>query len=69
MLAIACGWQDADDLDRLRSDPAFKLACGRLSNPNTIPKSNFPAMKKAHLRRATATQPLANIASAVTGRE
>ena len=22
--------QDADDLDHLRSDPAFKLACGRL---------------------------------------
>ena len=30
MLAIACGYEDADDLDRLRSDPAFKLACGRL---------------------------------------
>ncbi len=24
--AIACGYEDADDLDRLRSDPAFKLA-------------------------------------------
>ena len=30
MLAIACGYEDADDLDRLRSDPGFKLACGRL---------------------------------------
>ena len=30
ILAIACGWEDADDLDILRSDPAFKLACGRL---------------------------------------
>jgi hypothetical protein len=28
--AIACGYEDADDLDVLRSDPAFKLACGRL---------------------------------------
>src|SRR6476659_9454930 len=28
--AIACGHEDADDLDRLRFDPAFKLACGRL---------------------------------------
>src|SRR5206468_9117219 len=28
--AIACGYEDADDLDRLRFDPAFKLACGRL---------------------------------------
>ena len=31
MFAIACGYQDCDDLDSLRSDPAFKLACGRLS--------------------------------------
>src|SRR3979411_1113806 len=28
--AIACGYPDADDLDDLRRDPAFKLACGRL---------------------------------------
>jgi hypothetical protein len=28
--AIACGYPDADDLDDLRKDPAFKLACGRL---------------------------------------
>ena len=30
ILAIACGYEDADDLDHLRRDPAFKLACGRL---------------------------------------
>jgi hypothetical protein len=30
VFAIACGYPDADDLDDLRSDPAFKLACGRL---------------------------------------
>ena len=30
ILAIACGYEDADDLDSLRVDPAFKLACGRL---------------------------------------
>jgi hypothetical protein len=30
VLAIACGYPDADDLDDLRGDPAFKLACGRL---------------------------------------
>ena len=30
ILAIACGYEDANDLDRLRFDPAFKLACGRL---------------------------------------
>ncbi len=33
MLAIACGYEDADDLDHLdhlRIDPGFRLACGRL---------------------------------------
>ncbi len=30
ILAIACGYEDADDLDYLRSDPALKLACGQL---------------------------------------
>ena len=35
MLAIACGYEDADDLDSLRTDPAFKLACGRLPDSGT----------------------------------
>ena len=30
MLAIGCGYEDGDDLDHLRADPGFKLACGRL---------------------------------------
>ena len=30
MLAIACGYEDTDDLDQLRTDFGFKLACGRL---------------------------------------
>ena len=30
IFAIACGYEDADDLDRLQFDPALKLACGRL---------------------------------------
>ena len=30
ILAIVCGYEDADDLDHLRHDPGFKLACGRL---------------------------------------
>lgn len=29
MLAIACGYEDADDCDGLRADPLFKLAVGR----------------------------------------
>jgi hypothetical protein len=32
MLAIACGYEDANDLDQLRSDPGFKLACVRLAD-------------------------------------
>ena len=40
MFAICCGYEDADDLDHLRSDPAFKLACGRL--PDTRPGFVFP---------------------------
>src|SRR5207253_6935803 len=33
IFAIACGYEDADDLDRLRFDPALKLACGRYPTP------------------------------------
>src|SRR4051812_30383769 len=29
ILAIACGYEDADDLGHLRSDPALKLACAQ----------------------------------------
>jgi hypothetical protein len=29
MMAIAAGYEDCDDLDALRTDPAFKIACGR----------------------------------------
>jgi len=35
IFAIACGYEDADDLDRLRCDPAFKLACGRPPDSGT----------------------------------
>jgi hypothetical protein len=37
ILAIACGYEDADDLDHLRTDPAFKLACNRLLRIPTKP--------------------------------
>jgi Transposase DDE domain group 1 len=30
VFAIACGYPDGNDLDDLRKDPAFKMACGRL---------------------------------------
>ena len=31
MFAIACSYEDCDDIDVLRFDPAFKMACGRLA--------------------------------------
>ena len=30
VFAIACGYEDADDLDALRDDPGFRLALGKL---------------------------------------
>src|SRR5512136_1559008 len=53
--AIACGYADADDLDFLRTDPAFKLACGRLpetggdlcSQPTLSRMENAPSLKDA----------------------
>jgi len=45
LLAIACGYEDCDDLDELRFDPAFKLACGRL------PESGHELMSQPSLSR------------------
>jgi hypothetical protein len=53
VLAIACGYEDANDLDRLRGDAAFKLACGRLpdsggdlcSQPTVSRWENAPDLK------------------------
>ncbi|NGM37992.1 MULTISPECIES: IS1380 family transposase [Methylobacterium] len=53
ILAIACGYADADDLDHLRADPAFKLACGRLpesgrdlmSQPTVSRLENTPGLR------------------------
>lgn len=54
MLAIACGYEDADDLDHLRGDPGFKLACGRLpdtgrdlcSQPTVSRWENAPSLRE-----------------------
>src|SRR6266498_1394417 len=45
MFAIACGYEDSDDLDHLRADPAFKLACGRLPDTDRDLCSQPPAGK------------------------
>ena len=54
ILAIACGYADGDDLDSLRFDPAFKLACGRLpqsgadlmSQPTVSRWENAPGVRE-----------------------
>jgi Transposase DDE domain group 1 len=54
MLAIACGYPDGNDLNWLRSDPAFKLACGRLpetgadlcSQPTISRWENAPTLRE-----------------------
>ena len=53
VFGICRGYEDADDLDVLRSDPAFKLACGRLpdsgrdlcSQPTLSRLENAPRLK------------------------
>jgi hypothetical protein len=53
IFAIACGYEDANDLGRLRCDPAFKLACGRLpdsgldlcSQPTCSRVENLPDLR------------------------
>ncbi len=55
IFAIACGYEDGNDLDRLRTDPAFKLACGRLpdsernlcSQPTLSRLENAPRLREA----------------------
>jgi len=54
MLAIACGYPDGNDFHFLRTDPAFKLACGRLpdtgadlcSQPTVSRWENAPTLKE-----------------------
>jgi hypothetical protein len=45
MMAIAAGYEDCDDLDNLRTDPAFKIACGR------APESGADLMSQPTLSR------------------
>ena len=55
VFAIACGYEDTNDLEYLRKDPAFKLACGRLpdsgvdlcSQPTLSRLENAPSLKDA----------------------
>jgi hypothetical protein len=73
VFAICCGYEDADDLDDLRSDPAFKLACGRLpdtgrdlcSQPTLSRLENAPALRDVmRLTYALVDQWMASYATA-----
>lgn len=53
IFVTAMGYEDADDLDQLRRDPPFKLACGRLpdtgadlcSQPTLSRLENAPGLR------------------------
>lgn len=71
IFAIACGYEDCNDLDILRKDPAFKLACGRLpdsgvdlcSQPTLSRLENAPSLRDAiRLSYALADQWMASYA-------
>jgi hypothetical protein len=52
---IACGYEDQDDADRLRTDPLLKLVCGRLPDSG-VPLASQPTMSRLenHISRRTA---------------
>ena len=51
---IACGYEDQNDADTLRTDPAFKLACGRLpaSEPDLASQPTLSRLENAVDRHA-----------------
>ena len=52
---IACGYEDQDDADTLRTDPLLKLVCGRLPDSG-VPLASQPTMSRLenHISRHTA---------------
>jgi DDE family transposase len=51
---IACGYEDQDDADTLRTDPLLKLVCGRLpsSDPDLASQPTFSRLENAVGRKA-----------------
>src|SRR3954471_23442673 len=49
IFAIACGYEDCNDFETLRSDPAFKLACGRRpdSDPDLASQPTLSRLENA----------------------
>jgi hypothetical protein len=52
---IACGYEDQDDADHLRTDPLLKLVCGRLPDSG-VPLASQPTISRLenHISRRTA---------------
>ena len=64
VLAIACGYEDADDLDTLRDDPGFRLALGKLPGSGTGLASQ-PTMSR--WENAPTTRELVRMMAAMVG--
>ena len=64
VLAVACGSEDADDLDALRDDPGFRLALGKLPGSGAGLASQ-PTMSR--WENAPTTRELARMLAAMVG--
>lgn len=64
VLAVACGYEDADDLDALRDDPGFRLALGKLPGSGAGLASQ-PTMSR--WENAPTTRELARMMAAMVG--
>src|SRR5579872_2215727 len=53
VVAIACGYEDANDLDRLRHDPLMKLAVGRCPESGEALASQATMSRLENARRKT----------------
>jgi hypothetical protein len=64
VLAITCGYEDADDLDALRNDPGFRLALGKLpgSGPGLASQPTMSRWENAPTTRELARMMKAMIA-------
>lgn len=64
VLAICCGYEDADDLDALRDDPGFRLALGKLPGSG-VGLASQPTMSR--WENAPTTRELARMMQAMIG--
>src|SRR3546814_16081522 len=61
VFAIACGYEDAADLDALRDDPGFRLALGKLPESGAGP-ARQPTMRRWE-HAPTTTEPATMLAA------